>query len=84
MRTKAPLYVSSGHQRNFIDCVKSGKPTITPVEVAHNSTIPGHLGLISMMVGRKIRWDHANETILNDSDASKLLTREYRKPWKMA
>jgi hypothetical protein len=84
MRTVAPLYVSPNHQRNFIDCIKSGKPTITPVEVAHNSTIPGHLGLISMMVGRKIRWDHQHETIPDDSDASRLLTRPYRAPWKMA
>ena len=45
--------------RNFIDCVKSRQPTITPVETAHHSAIPGHLGLISMLVGRKIKWDVA-------------------------
>ena len=69
--------------RNFIDCVKSRQPTITPVETAHHSAIPGHLGLISMLVGRKIKWDVANEVILDDPEASKLLTRPYRKPWKL-
>ena len=83
MRTKHPLYVSPDHHRNFIDCVKSGKPTITPADVAHHSAIPGHLGLISMLVGRKIRWDTDQEVILDDAEASKLLTREYRAPWKM-
>ena len=47
--------------RNFIDCVKSRQPTITPVETAHHSAIPGHLGLISMLVGRKIKWDAVKE-----------------------
>jgi predicted dehydrogenase len=73
-----------GHWRNFLDSVKSRKPTVTPVEVAHHSTIPGHLGLISMLVGRKIRWDAKREVILNDPEATKLLSRPYRAPWKKA
>jgi predicted dehydrogenase len=80
---KVKLYESRGHQRNFLDCVKSRQPTITPVETAHHSAIPGHLGLISMRVGRKINWDVASEKIIGDPEASKLLTREYRAPWKM-
>ena len=79
---KVKLYESANHQRNFIDCVKSRRPTITPVETAHHSAIPGHLGLISMLTGRKIRWDNATETILGDPEASQLMTREYRAPWK--
>jgi predicted dehydrogenase len=81
---KVKLYESKGHQRNFLDCIKSRQPTITPVETAHHSAIPGHLGLISMITGRKIRWDNATETIIGDPEASKLLTREYRSPWKMS
>jgi predicted dehydrogenase len=81
---KVKLYESSNHYRNFLDCVKSRKPTITPVETAHHSAIPGHLGLIAMLTGRKIRWDVKTETILEDAEASKLLTREYRAPWKLA
>jgi predicted dehydrogenase len=79
---KVKLYQSDNHQRNFIECVKSRKPTITPVETAHHSAIPGHLGLISMLVGRKIMWDADKEVILNDPGASRLLTRTYRSPWK--
>ncbi len=81
---KVKLYESHEHRRNFLDSVKSRKPTITPVQVAHHSTIPGHLGLISMLVGRKIRWDVAQEKILDDSGASELLSRPYRDPWKLA
>ena len=81
---KVKLYESANHQQNFIDCVKSRQPTITPVETAHHSAIPGHLGLIAMLTGRKLRWDNATETILGDADASKLLTRGYRAPYKMS
>ena len=81
---KVKLYESPGHVRNFLDCVKSRKPTVAPVDTAHHSATPGHLGLISMLTGRKIRWDVAKEEIIGDADASKLLTREYRAPWKLS
>ena len=79
---KIPLMKSSSHQGNFIECVKSRQTTIAPAEVAHHSAIPGHLGLISMLVGRKIQWDAAAEKIIGDAEASKLLTRGYRSPWR--
>jgi hypothetical protein len=82
-RYAVKLYKSDNHQRNFIDCVKSRKPTITPVETAHHSAIPGHLGLISMLVGRKIKWDSAKEVIVGDAEAKKLMGRPYRSPWKV-
>jgi hypothetical protein len=75
--------VSSEHRRNFLDCVKSRKPTIAPVDVAHHSLIPGHLGLISMLVGRKLKWDVTQEKILNDPQATALLSRPYRTPYKL-
>src|SRR6202042_2935633 len=43
---KIPLYESSDHRPNFLDCAKSRKPTLPPVDVAHLSLIPGHIGLI--------------------------------------
>jgi hypothetical protein len=80
---KVEVYRSRDHQGNFLDCVKSRKPTITPIEAAHHSAIPGHLGLIALLTGRKLKWDPKAEVILGDAEASKLLTREYRKPWKL-
>jgi predicted dehydrogenase len=80
---KIKLYESRDHTGNFIDCVKSRKPTITPVETAHHSAIPGHLGLISMLTGRKIRWNVQHEKIIDDPGASKMMVRDYRSPWKI-
>jgi predicted dehydrogenase len=80
---KVRLYESSNHYRNFLDAVKSRKPAIASVETAHHSAIPGHLGLISMLVGRKIKWDAKQEIIVGDEDASKLLSRPFREPWRL-
>jgi predicted dehydrogenase len=81
---KVKLYKSTDHHGNFLDCVKSRQRTVTPAETAHHSSIPGHLGLISMLVGRKLKWDNRKERILGDPEASKLMGREFRKPWKLA
>ena len=81
---KVKLYESKEHRRNFLDCVRSRKPTIAPAETGHHSTIPGHLGLIAMIVGRKLHWDPVKEQILNDSGASELMNRAYREPYKLA
>lgn len=80
---KTRLYATPGHHRNFLDCVRSRQPTVTPVETAHRSASPGHLALISLMVNRSIKWDPEKEVITGDDEAYKLLTREYRGPWKL-
>ena len=77
------LQQSSNHHRNFLDCVKSRRPTVAPVETAHHSAIPGHLGAIAMKTGRRIRWDAPTEKIIGDPAASQLLSRDYRSPWKL-
>jgi predicted dehydrogenase len=75
---------SPGHQRNFIDCVKNRDTTLTPAEVAHRSASIGHLGQIAMLTGRKITWNPATETIINDSAAAALLGRTPRGPWSLS
>ncbi|HOR98555.1 MAG TPA: Gfo/Idh/MocA family oxidoreductase [Kiritimatiellia bacterium] len=74
---------SSGHHRNFIDCVKTRATTLTPAEVAHRSASIGHLGQIAMLTGRKIKWDPVREQILGDVSAEALLGRTPRGPWSL-
>jgi len=77
------LYKSPGHQRNFIDCVKSRKPAICPVATSHHSITPGHLGYVSAALKRKLKWDPKAEVVVGDDEAMKLLNKvEYRPPWK--
>jgi len=75
------LYKSPGHMREFLDCIKSRKRTLTPVEIAHRSQTPGHLGHIAATVGRKIKWDSVQQVIVDDADATKMLSKKMREPW---
>jgi predicted dehydrogenase len=75
------LYRSNNHVGNFIDCVISRKPTITPAEVAHRSASLGHLCVIAIALGRKIRWNPDTEQILDDPSAATMLGRAKREPW---
>jgi len=77
------LYRSRDHYQNFLDCVRSRALTIAPAEVAQRSAGVGHLGVIAIETGRKIRWDPATETIIGDPAAERLLSRSYRKPFQL-
>jgi predicted dehydrogenase len=75
------LFRSPGHHREFLDCVKTRHPTITPAETAHRSASIGHLGQIAMRLGRKIRWNPDTEQILDDPTATRMLSTPMRAPW---
>jgi len=77
------LYRSRDHFQNFLDCVKSRALPIAPCETAQRSASVGHLGVIAIETGRKIRWNPATETIISDPGAERLLSRSYRKPWQL-
>ena len=40
-----------------------------------------HLANISYRLGRTLNWDEKTWTVKGDSEANKMLTREYRKPY---
>jgi len=77
------LYHSRDHQQNFLDCVRSRKKTITPIEIAHRSISVALLGEIAMLLGRKLRWDPDKEEFLNDDTANRMLCRTMRSPWHL-
>lgn len=74
---------SPGHQRNFLDAVKSRKEPESNLTYARLMTLPMHLGLISFRLKRGIKWDSETEQILNDTAANEMLFRPYRKPYKL-
>ena len=76
------LYKSGQHEKNFVDCVYSGEPTITTCEIGHRSITISHLANIGLRLGRaKVQWDPKAERFINDADADKLITRGLRSPW---
>ncbi|MFA5189808.1 MAG: Gfo/Idh/MocA family oxidoreductase [Verrucomicrobiia bacterium] len=78
------LYESKHHERNFVDCIYSGKPTIVPIETAHRSITIAHIANIALRLGRKkIEWDPAKERFVGDDEANKMLSRPMRRPWSL-
>lgn len=77
------LYRSPGHQREFLDSVKSRRECLCPAEVAHRSFTPGHLGQIAMLIGRKLKYNPTTEQIEGDDAANRLLGKALREPWQL-
>lgn len=75
------LYNSSGHHKNFMECIKSRELPICDVEIGHRSATACHLGNIVARLGRKVTWDAKAEQIVGDEEAAKMLSRPYRAPW---
>jgi predicted dehydrogenase len=77
------LIEAQSHARNFVDCIKSRKPTLAPLEAAIRSDTISHLSDFAIRLGRAIAWDPKKEQIIDDAEAGKMLTRTLRKPWKL-
>ena len=77
------LLKSPGHQRQFLDSIKTRKPTVSGIDVAVRSDTLAHLTDICTRLRRKIRWDPQKEQIVGDVDASRMLNRSMREPWRL-
>jgi predicted dehydrogenase len=75
------LYKSSDQHLNWLECIKSGKPTVVPVEVAHRTCSACLVHHIAMKLKRKVYWDPAKEAFKNDEEANKMLSRPSRAPY---
>jgi predicted dehydrogenase len=66
---------------DFMKCVESRKQPVCDIEIGHRSTNMSLLGMLSLKLGRSVRWDGEGEVIVGDDEANTLLSRDYRKPW---
>jgi predicted dehydrogenase len=82
-RVKNENKQGDAHIRNFLDCVKSRQKPISDIEIGHRSTTTCLLGNVALRSGRRIVWNAKTERIEGDNAASKYLSREYRKPWRL-
>jgi predicted dehydrogenase len=75
------LYPSHGPHRNFLDCIKTRKPTAASPEIGHSATTTCNLVEVSARVGRKVGWNPRTESFINDDSAGRYLSRVNRAPW---
>ena len=69
------------HIENFLECIRTNKRPSADIEEGHKSTLLCHLGNIAQRVNRVLNCDPKNGHILNDDEAAKLWSREYREGW---
>lgn len=78
------------HVLNFLECMRTRKAPIASIEEHYHSVVGCHLANVSLLVGRKIFWDHKRvscfkdrEMTQEDTQANTYLTREYRKGYEL-
>ena len=77
------LPVSTFHQGNFIECVRSRERTICNIDVAVRSDTVCQLAWCAFQLQRTLRWDPDHELFVDDPDANQRLTRPLRAPWHL-
>ncbi|MCK4872920.1 MAG: Gfo/Idh/MocA family oxidoreductase [Phycisphaerales bacterium] len=77
------LYQSDDHHQNFLDCIRSGREPIAPIEDAHRTITIAHLGNIAMRLGTEIHWDPTLERAIGNDSANRMLGRAMRSPWRL-
>jgi predicted dehydrogenase len=75
------LYESNNHDGNWVDCIRTRKPTICHAEIGHRTATICQLSGIAERLGRPLDWDPVNEKILNDPEAERWYDRPRRAPY---
>jgi glucose-fructose oxidoreductase len=77
------LPVSTHHQRNFLDSVKSRQPSICNIDVAVRSDTVCTISDIAIRLGRPLKWDPDKEEFVGDDEANLRQRRAMRSPWHL-
>lgn len=75
------LYKSDEHHGNWLDCIKTRKQPLSPVEIGHRACTVCLVSHIAMKLPRTLEWDPVAERFKNDDEANAMLSRPQRKPY---
>ena len=74
---------AGGEHRDFLNCLKNRELPYFPAETGHRCASVQHIGNISMLLKRKLKWDPKTETFIGDKEANELRSRPMRAPWTL-
>jgi len=66
------------HRDNFEKCIRTREKPIMHIEAGHQVSALCILGNLSLYLGRPLQWDPVHETVLNDDEANRLLSKPGR------
>ncbi|MBN2291281.1 MAG: hypothetical protein JXM70_02585, partial [Pirellulales bacterium] len=70
----------TSEKRDFLDSVKSRKPSWEPAEVGHHVTSTCLLGHLAINLGETLKWDGAKERFVDNDRANAMLGKPVVKP----
>jgi len=73
---------SPGQELEWVESIKSRKQPLCNPNYHIKVDVPIQLSILSMKLGRSIRFDPDSEQIIGDQEAAKLAIPEYRAPWR--
>ena len=73
--------MTTEHHGNWLDCIRSRKQPISPVEVGHRACSLCLISHIAMKVPGILKWDPDIERFTNSEQANTMLRREQRAPF---
>ena len=79
-----PTYKGKGGiYGDFIHCVKTREKPFRDIELAVNSVMVSHLGIVSYTLQRSLKWDSVSQQFVGDDEANRFLDRARREPWQL-
>jgi predicted dehydrogenase len=75
------LYKSDEQHGNWLDCIKSRKQPISPIEIGHRACSICLISHIAMKVPGVLNWNPATERFANNDLANSMLSRPQRYPY---
>jgi len=76
------VYRANSMSGNFLECVRSRRPTICGPETATYSMNAILIGGISLILRRTLTWDPVKAEFVGDAQANRLLSYAPRPPWR--
>ena len=71
-----------GHMKDWLAAIEKRSKPVADIEQGFISSASCILANLAMKTGRTLRYDPAQHIVTGDGEATKLLTRAYRKPWQ--
>jgi hypothetical protein len=55
------------HYQDFINCMRSRKPTVAPAEAGHRAASFGQLAIVALDTRQELRWDPEAEKVIGNT-----------------
>ena len=77
------VILSNDHRRNFLNAIKTKDQTIANIDSAAHGEMMNQQADVATRLRRKVRWDPVKEEFIGDEQATRMMERPMRSPWRL-